>query len=112
MKRLDPAKLRYKVTIQQLDGTQETTGAPLKSWTDFTTVWVSIEDLGGQERLIAEQLFAGSNVRLRAWFIDGVKASMRVIYGSRIFDIQEAVDPDGERREIAMTCIERTESGS
>lgn len=103
---------RYAVTIQQLVGSQDSTGAQIKSWTTFATAMASIEATTGYERVASNQLVAGSNIKMCFWFIDGIKPAMRVVYGTRIFDIIEVADQEGTRREIQLTCVERTEAGN
>ena len=112
MKRLRAGPLRYLVTIEQLAGTQDSTGAVNKTWTTVDTAWASIESLGGFERQVADQIAAGANTRIRMRYRDGILPSMRVKYGDRIFDIIDPGDPDGMRRELSLICIERVESGN
>lgn len=107
----------YKVTIEQLAGTQDATGAELQTWNSFTTAWVSIEQLGGTERVVAQQIFAEASTRLWMKFQPGILPKMRVTYtdgGSvtRHFDILSVADPDGRRRFLQLLCTERVESGS
>ncbi|MBO8183770.1 MAG: phage head closure protein, partial [Archaeoglobus sp.] len=42
-------ELRHRITIQQMQDTQNEYGEPTKEWVDAATVWASIEGLRGRE---------------------------------------------------------------
>jgi len=105
-----PRAFRYKVTIDQLAGTQDATGAVEKTWTTFTNAWVSIEQLNGSERVVAQQLNPDVSVRMWMKWQDGISPTMRVSYGSRHFDIMAVMDLDGKRRFLQLLCNERVGS--
>lgn len=117
-------ELRYLVTIEQISGSRDATGQELQDWVPYCQAKVSIEQLSGQERLIAQQIFAGVNVRMWMWFKAGIKPKMRVALPvssccagvsdpeTRYFDIVAAMDPDGHRQHLQLACIERVESGA
>lgn len=109
-----PRYFPYFVAVEQLTGEQDATGEELKNWETFTSAWISIEQLGGSERVVASQIFADINVRCWMKFQDGIKPKMRLNYnsGARIFDILAVVDRNGKRRHLQLLCVERVESGS
>ncbi|HLI64135.1 MAG TPA: phage head closure protein [Terriglobales bacterium] len=111
-----PRWFPYKVVIEMLDGTQGPTGEQNQNWVPFTTAWVSIEQLMGQERVVAQQLYATASCRLWMKFQPGIMPAMRVNYTNggmqRLFDIHAAIDSDGRRRFLQLMCTERTEAGN
>jgi SPP1 family predicted phage head-tail adaptor len=123
-KTFQASALRYLVAIEQISGTRDATGQELQDWAPYSMAYVSIEQLSGQERVIAQQIYAGVNVRMWTWFQDGIKPKMRVSLPlptdgacagapqARLFDIVAALDPDGLRRYLQLVCIERVESGA
>lgn len=100
-------ELRHRVTIQQMQDTQNEYGEPVKEWVDVVTVWASIEGLRGREYFEAQQTMAQADHRIKIRYMDGIKPTMRIVYGTRIFSIQSVLDPDGRRRELHLICKEQ-----
>lgn len=110
---LQSGKLRYLVTIEQVAGTQDATGQEQWTWQTFTQAYVSIEELSGQERLVAQQLYAGVNIRMRMRYQSGIVPKMRVTQTGTAtihYDIQAALDPDGRQRQLELLCTQRVEA--
>lgn len=113
MPNLQAGKLRYLVTIEQVAGTQDATGQETWTWNTFTQAYVSIEELAGTERLVAQQLYATASVRMRMRWQDGIVPKMRVTMTGAAtvhYDILAALDPDGRQRQIELLCALRTEA--
>lgn len=99
-------ELRHRVTIQKNQPIRNSYGEMEDAWINFATVWASIEGISGREYFMAHQTQAQTDYRIKMRYIDGVKPSMRVIYGVRIFNIQSVLDPDGRRKELHLMCKE------
>lgn len=103
--------LRHRVTIQKLAGTQNSYGEKVKTWQDVATVWASVEPLRGREYIEAAAKKAEVTHRVRIRYRSGINAGMRVIYGSRVFEIvSPPIDVLEKHREIELMCKE-IESG-
>jgi SPP1 family predicted phage head-tail adaptor len=100
--------LRHRIDIEQNVGTTDTFGATTDSWALFTTLWAAIEPLSGRELLQAQQIQADITHRVRFRYVSGVTAKMRVLYGSRIFNILSIINPEERNREITLACKELT----
>ncbi len=98
--------LRHRVTIQQATETQNSYGEIVQAWTTVATVWASIEARGVRESFAASQQFATADHIITIRYRSGVTAKMRIVYGSRVFDIQGAVDPDGRKRTLMIYAKE------
>jgi SPP1 family predicted phage head-tail adaptor len=73
-----------------------------------------IRPLSGSERFKAQQVFPGVNyeVRIRYRPSQNIDASMRAVYGARIFNIREVVVPEEAFTQIKMRCEELQAKGS
>ncbi len=89
-------KLRCWVTIQQIGTAQDASGQVVDSWSTVATRWASIEPLSGREYFAARQFQAQVNIRVRLRYLAGIVAKMRILYETRVFDIEAVIDP-GER---------------
>lgn len=99
-------RLRHRIDIEQQTTTEDTFGATTDTWSLWTTLWASIEPLSGRELLAAQQVQADITHRVRFRYVSGVTAKMRVVYGSRIFNILSVANPEERNREIVLQCRE------
>ncbi len=102
-------KLRHRVTIQRyvLGSPQQTaTGQPDGVWTDFMTVWASIEPLSGRELFAAQEHHSEITHRVRMRHDAGVTAQMRISFDGRIYSVYAMIDPELRGRELQLMCGE------
>jgi SPP1 family predicted phage head-tail adaptor len=99
--------LRKRITIQQQSATQNTRGEPIPSWTTFATCWASIEPKNGRELLAAQQVQSQVITEITIRYQSGITPDMRILYGTRYFDIQAIQNVEERNRMIVMQCIER-----
>lgn len=110
---MQAGKLRHRVTIQESIETRDTDGAVLEeNWSDWKTVWGSVEPVSGSERYIQSeaQVLAEATNRIRIRCRTGLDHKKRVLWvdGSRtrIFDILHVAEIESRRREIHLICKE------
>lgn len=99
-------ELRHRVTIQQKSVTRDSFGAETVSWTDVAVVWAAIEPLQGREFFSAQQVNAEVTTRIRIRYRSGITPAMRVLFGSRAFDIQGIINIEERNRELHLMCKE------
>lgn len=106
MKRIKIGDLRHRLTIQKLEKVKDPVSGELKEeWTEFATVWGSVEDLAGREFFDAQQVNAEITTRVKIRYLKGIKATMRIIYDDRVLEIAAPpMDPDGRKRELHLLC--------
>lgn len=98
--------LRHRVTIQYAVETQNSYGEPVASWQDVATVWAAVEPLRGREYFDAQATQARVDHRIRIRYRAGITPRMRVLFGSRVFEIQAVIEPESRRRELHLMCEE------
>jgi len=99
-------ELRRKVTIQNATITQDSYGAKIETWGTFVAVWASIEPIHGREFFESAKLNANITHRIKTRYAAGVTPDMRVLYGTRLFDIQSIINRDERNRELELMCME------
>lgn len=104
----DPGELRHRVTLQQQFITEDLQGGHVTSWADVATVWASIEPMAGKESYKWGKLLGESTYVIRIRYRSDIKAKMRLLYGSRIMDINSVIDEHDEHRFLALGCSERS----
>lgn len=106
---LRAGSLRYRLELQTEARTDDSQGGVATStWTTAAILWASIEALGAEERVEGEQLNARRAFRVRTRHRTDITTSKRFkLPDGRILRIASpAIDPDGRRREIEITCTE------
>ncbi len=99
-------ELRHRIKIQQKSVTRGTMGGETVTWTDVSTVWAAVEPISGREYYAAQQTQAEAQTRIRIRHLAGITTSMRVLWGTRVFDIIDVLDVKERGREIHLMCKE------
>src|SRR5260370_918247 len=103
--------LTRSINIQQRTTTKDSFGGQVQTWTTLKAVYAWIEALSGSERMAAMSYSTDVShrvtVRYDAIFIDPrVVATYRIQYGSRIFNIEAALNVDEGNRTMELICSE------
>lgn len=105
-------QLRHRVVIQQQTKAQDSTGSIVPTWTEYKTVWASVEPLSGREFFSAAQVQSSVNTRIRIRYLEGVNAKMRVQHGADYYDIQAVLtDSKSGVHEMQLMCVRRGAEG-
>ena len=99
-------ELRHRVTIQQKSISQDTYGAALETWSTLATVWANVEALSGREFFDSQQTVAQADHRITIRYRADIKPAMRVVEGTRTFEIQAVLDREGRKRTLELLCRE------
>lgn len=114
---LSAGTLDREVTIEQLAVADS--GYPVETWTELEAgVWMSKQDLRGNERFAAAQLSAGFDTKWTLQWRDdmdpdyvNVPKTRRLVYRGRTYDIVQAVEL-GRREGIALMTLAAADPGS
>jgi SPP1 family predicted phage head-tail adaptor len=104
------ASLRHQVQIQQLIEVSDTFGgAGTQQWQTVPggLVWGAVEPASVREYITAQQMAAEATTTIRIRYHPGITPKMRVLYGTRTYDIQGIIDVDERHIEMRLICIER-----
>jgi SPP1 family predicted phage head-tail adaptor len=103
---MQAGKLRHRVTIQQATETRNTLGEAIKTWSTVATVYASVEPIRGREFFAAEQVQSEISHRVRMRYRSGLAPRMRLLYGSRMLQIEAVIDVEERHRETQLMCRE------
>jgi len=102
-----PAGRRDKrVTIQTPSVVSDDLGQAINTWGTLATVWAAVKPLTGDQRLAAQQVDATASHTVTILYRADVTPKMRVLYGSRILEIQAVMDPDERHEQLELACAE------
>ncbi|MHB8077432.1 phage head closure protein [Desulfosporosinus fructosivorans] len=102
-------QLHHKINIQQQSATQDSYGQLVNTWTDFAAnIWSFVDPTGGSEFYAAQKVNAEAtaNIWLRYNAGLGAKPSMKVVFGTRIFDILNVMNWQERNKWIRLVCKE------
>jgi len=94
-------KFDRRVTIQTVTETN-TAGSLAQSFSTFADVWAKLVDMRGDETFLANREHAKVEYRLEMRYLAGVVPKMRILDGTRTFDVQAVLS---DRRRPDMTLM-------
>lgn len=103
---INAGRLRKRVTIQQSSLAGNTYGEQTKTWTTFKQVWAAVEPLQGREFWAGQQVQNETTYRVRIRYLAGVVPQMRILYGTKVLNIQQIINPQERNIELQLMCSE------
>lgn len=98
--------LDKRVIIQAVSRTSDGAGGSTVTWTDAATTWASIEPVSGHEPYVAQALRGRVTHKVRMRHRPGVTPANRLLHGTRVFNVQAALDDREEGRFLLLLCEE------
>lgn len=100
-------QLRHRVIIQHKTITRNDGGEPIETWANLVTVWGSVEPLRGREYLEAQTQQQAISHRIRIRHPrQSVTPEMRVKFGTRVFEIESALNTGERNIDMTLMCRE------
>lgn len=102
-------QLRHTIEIQQKTKTADGMGSFTESWSEFATVRAAIWPVSAKEIISNQQNKQQITSKIRIRFLEGVTASMRVLFGTRRLEIvAPPINPDEKNIMLDLLCSEVT----
>ena len=107
---MNSGQLRHRIIIQVATEVQAaTTGEVTKTWATWQTVWASIEPISGREYWQAQQTHAELTHKLRIRYLPSLTVRHRVLFGTRVLEINAVQNLDERNIEMVLLCREAVE---
>jgi len=106
---VDPGKLRHKIIIKVQPPGQDSYGEKVSDtslWTNFVTIRAAIIPISGREFFTAQQVNSTVTTRIEIRYKSGITAGMRVVCGTKVYDIKAPLDLEEKHKEIHLMCEE------
>ncbi len=109
-------ELNRRVRLQQRSSSLDTFGQQSTTWSDLATVWARIEPLTSREAFSAggvqSEVTHTITVRNRSELADPrTAAALRILWGSRIFNLTPWMNPDMRSRFLEIHATEALNDG-
>ena len=102
-------QLRHFVTVQQVTETQDASGQPIESWATYIQRWASVKPLSGDSRELFTSAQRWPEVEVKITLRGDettrlITPKMRVLFGTKIYNILAAVDIEERGIKIELMC--------
>ena len=108
--------LRHRLTFQTKSSATDALGQPLNTWADAFKCWGDVAPISGRELMAAaavqSEVTHSISVRYRPELQNPKDvAAMRVLFGSRVFDIKASMNQDERNRLVILQAAEGMSDG-
>lgn len=105
---LNAGSLRHRIEIHELVSVQdEDSGNFTETWPLFSDAWASARPSTVREIQAAGGEVTRTSVTFTLRYLAGIKRSMRIRHGERLFNIEGVLeDPDSGREYMMLPCSE------
>lgn len=103
-------KFRQVITIQQRADTADGMGGFTTTWGTYAAnVRAAMRPYTGKEYWAAGMKQTEASAVFSIRYQAGITQAMRILFGSRVYDIASIINPDEANRELHIMAIERSE---
>jgi SPP1 family predicted phage head-tail adaptor len=99
-------ELRKRIVLQCPTRVPDGMGGFTVTWTDAATVWAAIWPVSATETIQSAQAVMTVTHRIRTRWRANLKASWRISYAGRIFNIVSVIEPNTAHRWLDILCRE------
>ena len=100
---------RHTITLQTLTESQSASGEVSNTWAELSSKRASIEPIQGREYWNGNQTIADQRFIIKTSY-DATSATItpkgRILFGSRVFDIETITNPSEQNYELHFMCRE------
>ena len=102
-------RLPHSIKIQKPTITKGTSGGQIKNWEDYVTRLAFVKPLQGREYFAAKQVQAETSHKVTMWYQPGIASEMRVVFGTRVLEIESVINVDERNIELQLMCVDKGE---
>lgn len=111
-KNLAAGLLKHRILFQRQISTINSAGENVIEWEDYAERWAQIEDLSGNQLLLAQQVQSEVRTRIRVRQDPQIIPSMRGLWRSFVYDIKAVrLDPDSGLEFQWLECASGLNAG-
>jgi SPP1 family predicted phage head-tail adaptor len=104
--RQNAGSYRHVITFQSPSTTENEYGEPTQDWVDFATVRAGIYPISGKDYISAVELNSEISHKVNIRYYPGITPNMRIVFGSRIFQIIAVMNFQEWNKELQIVCKE------
>ncbi len=105
---MEAGKLRHRVEVQSRTLTQDSYGDVLPTWTTQATRWAEVVPVSGREVHLAGRITSETTHTVRLRYLSGLDSKWRILWGTRVLEIESVINTDEINWEMVLACKEVT----
>jgi len=98
--------LKHLITLEQKTLTSNEFGETKTAYSDFASVYASIEQIKDNEKFLSNQIHQVSTRKFRIRYLPGVTLDMRIKYNNKTYEIVEIINPFESNIELLLLVNE------
>ena len=98
--------LRNYIAIQQPIESQDANLELILTWSTFAQLWGEILPLTGREYWYSKQVTSEITGSIKIRYISGITTKMKVIDGTKTYDIEAVIDVENRHEELVLLVKE------
>lgn len=102
-----PARMDKRVTVQNAVRVSDGQGGYNETWPDGAAIWAWLEPVKGYEKYMAMQTQTPVTHKIVTRYRADISTASRIRYGTRVFWVQEVIDPGEAKQFLNITAQER-----
>jgi SPP1 family predicted phage head-tail adaptor len=99
--------MRDRVTIQTRTESVSPNGEKVLSWATADTVWACVQESSGSETVGSRLTQAETVLTVTIRWHAAAVPKARIVFDGAVADIDSAINPDGRKRFLTLTCRRR-----
>ncbi len=99
-------QLRHEIIIQSAETTPNDLGEAVETWSTFAAVRAAIIPINGKEYFSAGQEQSNVSHKITMRYLPDVNTKMRILFGSRVYNIKSVINFQERGRELQLMVIE------
>lgn len=99
-------QLRHRLAVQKATESQSSSGEITVEWSILNWTWGQIVPLSGRELDAARQIKSEATHEIRLRYDSGLTSEHRLLFGSRVFEINAVLNVDERNRESRILARE------
>ncbi len=99
-------QLRHRVDLRQKTENRDSSGQANAEYSTYATVWAKITPVSGRETEHADQISAETSHKVLIRYNSKVGKDQRVIFGTRILEIESVINPNERNEKLLLFCKE------
>jgi SPP1 family predicted phage head-tail adaptor len=103
---MEAGKKNCKFIIQIATIAPDSHGTEIQTWQTHKTWWAGLRTISGGESYVNQQFVASATHRLEGGYVRGITPRMRILYGTRTFDILQVMDVGERHADMWLVCKE------
>ena len=101
---MQAGKLWHEIAIEQRGDTRNSYGESIAAWSNYTSTYAELTNLSGSELEQAQQINSRITTRFVIRWDNGVRATMRIVYKSRNYNIVYVDNVDERDKKTVLLC--------